>query len=151
MVLFTSNNADHIHEAMRRPGRIDTFIKIDPPDALAVDKLLRLYGRGRIAASEDLREVCTMLAGQIPAVVREVVERAKLAAVARADDLSDAMNLTENDLRVATRRLLMQQSLFTPKTTDIDTAATSMAAFGRHIVVPALAELRAQGRVSVRN
>jgi transitional endoplasmic reticulum ATPase len=142
MVLFTSNNADHIHEAMRRPGRIDTFIKIDPPDALAVEKLLRLYGRGRIAGSEDIREVCAMLAGQIPAVVREVVERAKLAAVARAETIEDATSLTGNDLRVATRRLLMQQGLFTPKTIDTDTAATSMAAFGKHVVAPAIAELQ---------
>ncbi len=149
MVLFTSNNADHIHEAMRRPGRIDTFIKIDPPDAIAVEKLLRLYGRGRIAGSEDLREVCTMLAGQIPAVVREVVERAKLAAIARADEIADAMTLTGNDLRVATRRLLMQQGLFTPKTTDVDPAATAMQGFGKHVLAPALAELKTQGRLRI--
>lgn len=118
MVLFTSNHADDIHEAMRRPGRIDTFIKVAAPDAPAVEKLIRLYGRGLVHADENLMEPCELLAGQIPAVIREVVERAKLAAVARADSLHDARQLTGNDLKVAARRLLMQQELFAPKTDD---------------------------------
>jgi hypothetical protein len=135
MVLFTSNHADHIHEAMRRPGRIDTFIKVLAPDAPAVDRLLRLYGRGLIAADENLSEPCRMLAGQIPAVVREVVERAKLAAVARAESLQDARQLTAHDLTVAVRRMLTQQALFAPAESDSDAVRlrAALTTFGEHI------------------
>jgi transitional endoplasmic reticulum ATPase len=115
MVLFTSNDGESIHEAMRRPGRIDTFIKVLPPDAHAVDRLLRMYGKGRIATGEDLSEVCLMLQGQIPAVIREVVERAKLAAIARATTVEDASELWAEDLAVSARRMLMQIDLFTTK------------------------------------
>ena len=125
MVLFTSNDGESIHEAMRRPGRIDTFIKVLPPDAPAVEKLLRLYGKGRIAASENLTDVCAMLAGQIPAVIREVVERAKLAAIARADTIADASELWAEDLAVSARRMLMQIDLFSDK--QMDDAALTLA------------------------
>jgi transitional endoplasmic reticulum ATPase len=125
MVLFTTNNADSIHPAMRRPGRIDTFIKVTAPDAIAVQRLLRLYGRKQIPGDEDLGEVADMLAGQIPAVIREVVERAKLAAVARAEQPRDARTLTSHDLKVSAARMLMQIELFAPKSDNDLSAAVA--------------------------
>jgi hypothetical protein len=143
MVLFTSNHHDSIHPAMRRPGRIDTFIRIDAPDVVAVDRLLRLYGRGLIEPGADLRMACDLLSGQIPAVIREVVERSKLAAIARAETMHDARTLSPHDITIAAKRLLMQQKLFAP-VKSIDQTAETVDRFGRLLAGPLLAEMQAE-------
>lgn len=81
MLVFTTNDIEEIHPGMIRPGRIDTVIMVTPPDAEAAERLIRLYGRGLIEESADLKEVARKLAGQIPAIIREAVERSKLAAI----------------------------------------------------------------------
>lgn len=81
MVVMTTNHIEKINQAMLRPGRLDAVISLLPPDAEAVERLLRIYGRGLIDAKEDLSEVSKSLDGSIPAMIREVVERAKLAAI----------------------------------------------------------------------
>lgn len=85
ITVLTTNHADKINRALLRPGRLDAVITIEPPDAEAAEKLMRLYGRGLIDSEEPLPRAGTLVAGQIPAVIREVVERAKLAAVYRAE------------------------------------------------------------------
>ncbi len=84
MVVLTSNAASNINRAMLRPGRLDAVLHIGPPDAGAVQKLLRVYGRKLIRKDEDLTQSGEVLAGRIPAVIREVVERSKLYAIGRA-------------------------------------------------------------------
>jgi transitional endoplasmic reticulum ATPase len=84
MVVLTTNNVHQIHKAMIRPGRIDSVISVEAPDAVAVTKLIHLYGRGFIDESSDLTRVGELLAGHIPAVIREVLEKTKLARVRNA-------------------------------------------------------------------
>jgi len=84
MVVLTSNKAGEINRAMLRPGRLDAVLHIGAPDAGAVQKLLRVYGRKLIRPDEDLTQAGAALAGRIPAVIREVVERSKLYAISRA-------------------------------------------------------------------
>lgn len=105
MVILTTNHLTTINQAMLRPGRLDAVISVRPPDSGAVVKLIHLYGRNLIAEHEDLREVGILLKGQIPSAIREVVERAKLAAIARKDP-GDLLGLTANDLLVAGRGML---------------------------------------------
>lgn len=81
MTVFTTNNIDNIHPAMMRPGRTDAIILIEPPDAMATMKLLHKYGGNTISVDEDLTKVSNMLAGQTPAIVREVLKRSKLRAL----------------------------------------------------------------------
>lgn len=81
MIVFTTNNMEDIHPGMMRPGRVDSVITIDPPDAAAAEKLVRQYGRGLIDDEANLTKVGEMLSGQIPAIIREAVERSKLAAI----------------------------------------------------------------------
>jgi transitional endoplasmic reticulum ATPase len=81
MVMLTTNEIHKIHPAMLRPGRLDAIINVKAPDAKAVEKLVRLYGRGLIADHENLTKVGEKLQGNIPAVIREAVERAKLSAI----------------------------------------------------------------------
>jgi transitional endoplasmic reticulum ATPase len=84
MVVLTTNKVRTITKAMLRPGRLDAVLHIAAPDADAVQKLLRVYGRKLIKSDEDLSGAGAALAGRIPAVIREVVERSKLYAIGRA-------------------------------------------------------------------
>lgn len=85
MVVFTTNHVDKISKAMLRPGRLDAVISIRPPDAKTCDSLIRYYGRGMIAKDENISGACEALKGQIPATIREVVERAKLHGIPRME------------------------------------------------------------------
>lgn len=79
ITVLTTNHLEDINPAMLRPGRLDAIIDVTAPDAEAVQRLVRLYGKGAVSESEDLTEVGIILEGTIPAVIAEVVKRAKLA------------------------------------------------------------------------
>ena len=76
--MLTTNHLENINPAMLRPGRLDSIINVLPPDAEAVSRLFHLYGGSTIAADEDLSKAADLLSGTIPAVIAEVVKRAKL-------------------------------------------------------------------------
>ncbi len=114
IVVLTTNNLEGIHPAMLRPGRLDAVIDVTPPDAKAVEKLLRVYGGSAIAPEIDLTSVSTKLAGRIPAVIYEVVKRAKLAQLRRqapgtlvttvdAEALQEAADTMEAQLKLLYR------------------------------------------------
>lgn len=113
MVVLTTNHLDQVNRAMLRPGRLDVILNVIPPDAEAVQRLVRLYGRAFIPAGTDLSEVGTILAGQTPAVIREAVERSKLSGIARTGEAFSLINA--EDLAVAARTLMQQQSLLIEK------------------------------------
>lgn len=93
ITVLTTNFVEQLDHAMLRPGRLDAVISIRAPEALAVERLVRLYGRGLVAEGENLVEVGEALAGNIPATIREVVERSKLAMVANGRDAVVAEDL----------------------------------------------------------
>lgn len=84
MIIFSTNHPEKINRALLRPGRLDAVITIEAPDAEASERLVRMYAKNTLSPDADLREVGQKLAGSIPAAIREVVERAKLAAVPRS-------------------------------------------------------------------
>lgn len=83
VVLFTTNEINVIHKAMLRPGRLDVLISVNAPDAAAAAKLIRREAGYSLAAEEDLTEVGVELQGTMPAVIVQVVQRAKRAAQRR--------------------------------------------------------------------
>lgn len=83
ITVFTTNHVENINPALLRMGRLDTLVEIKPPDAEAAIKLVKLYGRNLFAQNTDFTEVGKALAGRIPAFIREVTERAKIAAIYR--------------------------------------------------------------------
>lgn len=88
IMVLTTNYVEQIPPAVVRPGRIDTIINIEPPDEKAAAKLINLYGRGLLSENVDLEVVGKKVAGNIPAVIREVVERAKLHALSESDEIT---------------------------------------------------------------
>lgn len=79
ITVLTTNHLENINPAMLRPGRLDAVIDVEKPNASAIAKLIHLYGKGTVDPTADLSEVGQTLEGVIPAVVAEVVKRAKLA------------------------------------------------------------------------
>lgn len=119
ITVLTTNHVERIHPAMLRPGRLDAVISIRRPDAGAVQRLIRLYGRGLVGKKEDLSHVGDKLGDKVtPAVIREVVERAKLAAISHLrgkDGTKKEMYLSAADLDVATETMLRHLALLEPK------------------------------------
>lgn len=106
MTVLTTNFVELIDKALLRPGRLDAVISIDAPDAETVARLIRLYGAQLLKQDVSLDEVGTILAGQIPATVAEVVKRAKLAMLTE-----DRETLTEADLITAAESMKRHLSL----------------------------------------
>lgn len=121
LLVLTTNHVDQINPAMLRPGRLDAVISVTPPDGEAVMRLVRLYGRSVLQATdEELVPVGDALRGNIPAIIREVVERAKLFAVSERvkagnGDGGAALTISAADVLAASRIVLQQVALLQPK------------------------------------
>lgn len=112
MVILTTNHVEKINPALLRPGRLDAVINVLPPDAKAVEKLIRLYGGDLIPENANLELVGQQLAGKIPAVVRECIERAKLSALKFGNG---TMVLTAESIMDAAVGMRNQLELLKPK------------------------------------
>jgi SpoVK/Ycf46/Vps4 family AAA+-type ATPase len=94
MVVLTTNYVEKIDRALLRPGRFDAVISIQPPDATTAERLIRAYARDLLSADVDLGPVGEIVAGQTPATIREVVERAKLGMLMEDRTSISVENLT---------------------------------------------------------
>ncbi len=128
MVVLTTNHVENIEPAMLRPGRLDAVISVLPPDAEAVQRLIKLYSRSLLAEGETLDRVGETLAGNIPAVVREVVERSKLSMIA-----NDHEQMTEEDLLISAGGMQGHLALL-DRTKDEPTAGERLALALQEIV-----------------
>src|SRR6478609_6265442 len=106
ITVLTTNFAEKIDKAMLRPGRLDAVISLRAPEAEAVQRLIRFYAGDLLSVDADLEPASTKLAGQIPATIREVVERAKLSmitndhtGISTEDLLTSALSM-DNHLRL---------------------------------------------------
>lgn len=106
VVVCTTNNPSALPAPMIRPGRMDTCLLFDAPDAEAAERLLRKYLDGD--APESLGEI---VGGLLPASIREVASRAKLHAVARAVTGKGDSVVTLDDVRSAAHTVRQQQEL----------------------------------------
>lgn len=112
MIILTTNHVEKINKAMLRPGRLDAVIYVQPPDSGAVQQLVRLYARNLVADNENLTEVGNILSGQIPAVIRECVERSKLTALKNSQGHTNGgLVITATDLIEAAKTMTLQLDL----------------------------------------
>jgi transitional endoplasmic reticulum ATPase len=112
MLVLSSNHAEQINPAMRRPGRIDLVLHITPPDADACVRLLQHYGAGTLMPDTDLGRAGEMLAGFNPATVREAMERAKLEAIRRSGGKDP--RIIGEDVESVAETLRSERELFAP-------------------------------------
>jgi len=134
MTILTTNDVEKINKAMLRPGRLDAVISVLPPDTEAAGKLLKLYARGLMSPNEDVSAAAVELDGQIPAVIREVVERAKLEALYRMG-AADTLQLTAADLATAARSMKNHLRLMTPREEVVRTSAERLGDAFKEVVV----------------
>jgi DNA replication protein DnaC len=84
MFIMTSNHPEQLSKPMLRPGRVDCVIQFELPNAQSVEKLINHYGKQYVKGfANDIKEVSERLATAniSPAVLREIIERAKLSAI----------------------------------------------------------------------
>lgn len=111
IVVVTTNDLNAIEPAMLRPGRLDAVIEVTAPDAKAVEKLLRFYGKDAILSDTNLTEAGILLNGQIPAIIAEVVNRAKLSQLRLNPPGTKVTDLSEAALVDASRTMRAQVQL----------------------------------------
>jgi len=114
ITVLTTNHLEKITRAMLRPGRLDTVVSVRPPDAEAAIRLVSLYAGNLMAEDADLTSAGQLLAGEIPALIREVVERSKLAALRRNGDLK----LHGEDIEVIARSMKSHMNLLKEQEPD---------------------------------
>ncbi len=96
MTILTTNHIDRINQGMLRPGRLDALIHVTKPDADAAVRLVRLYAGKLLDEKEPLTALGEHLAGYIPSIIAEVVNRSKLGMIARSEK-----RIIESDLITA--------------------------------------------------
>lgn len=119
ITVLTTNDLPAINPAMLRPGRLDAVITVTPPDAVAAEKLIRLYARGFIDPATDLTRSREMLAGKIPAIIREAVERSKLIAISRTGTAD--ISISDEDVEASAFGLKQQQELIDGPSAVVET------------------------------
>jgi transitional endoplasmic reticulum ATPase len=131
LLVLTTNFVEKITQEALRPGRIDAVVPVRPPDADAVQRLVRLYAGEAMPPTEDLTKAGELLAGKNAAVVREVVERSKLSAVRRLDGPGQELCIRARDIEVATQGMEAHNKLLEPVAadhrSDIEKAASIVA------------------------
>lgn len=94
MVVLTTNFLDRVDPALLRPGRMDTSIEMPTPDVPTIERMIRHYAPdlSDIPAGV-LQPLAAKLEGQIPAVIHEVVERARLISMDEGADKIETRHL----------------------------------------------------------
>lgn len=118
ITVFTTNHIDIINPALLRMGRLDTLVEITPPDAKAAERLVKLYSRGLLEEDASLIRIGKQLEGQIPAFIREVTERAKIAAIHRLNGGDITGKVREQDLISAAKAMENHANMLKPKEQD---------------------------------
>lgn len=133
MLVFTTNDIDSIEPAMIRPGRLDAVIEVTPPDAEAAWKLVQIYGGKTLSKTIDGHAVGKALDGQIPAVIAEVVRRAKLSELKYTEVGHPVQGLSTNALLDAALTMKHQLELLNRGEPQYMPLAQALAVVGEHL------------------
>ena len=122
MTILTTNFAEKLNPVILRPGRLDAVISLRAPSDAAVQRLLRAYAGKLLPEDADVSKAGRELSGQIPASIRECVERAKLGMIGR-----QAKSLSDEDLVVAAQTMKNHLALLNKKAEVEQTPANMLA------------------------
>jgi transitional endoplasmic reticulum ATPase len=111
MVVMTTNHLEVLPQGFLRCGRVDSIVEIDRPNMESVIRLVRLYSSNTVDATDaELHEALKLMNGQAAAVIRELVERAKLAAV-QTTAPGEKIVVTARALEIAAQTLAQHMQL----------------------------------------
>jgi len=114
MVIGTTNAPLDVHPAFLRSGRLGIHIEMRPPSAEAAGRLIKLYGGSDLREGIDLLAVGKLLEGNVPATIRDAVDRARMVAVSR-DPYAVKLEITEGDIEVAASTIDASKAFFASK------------------------------------
>ncbi len=116
ITILTTNHVKKITPALLRPGRCDVLVHLERPDASAAARLVQLYSRGLLAVDADMDAIGAATQGHLPAEIREIMERAKLATILRLNGSPDITGaVTSDDVLAAVLALKGQHEMLQPK------------------------------------
>lgn len=127
ITVLTTNHVNNITTAMLRPGRLDTVVSVRPPDIETIITLIKKYAGDILEENAKLDKSASLLQGEVPALIREVVERSKLSAIRREGNLC----LKGEDIELIANSMKNHMQLLKPqeedKRSDIEKAADSIS------------------------
>ena len=130
MLVMTTNAIEKVAKLMLRPGRIDDVIEVSEPNADTSYRLLCQCAKGMMLGSEaDFRKAIAPMAGNNPAFLTEVVKKAKLRAIGRTVNPSEAgVSLVPEDIAYAVTAVQTHIKLMTQpqQATHIDVPMSSL-------------------------
>jgi hypothetical protein len=107
LFIMNTNSLDRLEHAVKnRPGRVDQIIDVPLPDAAERSLLLKHFLR-HVRGPAELRRVLDATEGTTPAMLKEIVKRAVVSAIAHNGErqTGDGLALTEEDLLLATEQV----------------------------------------------
>jgi len=82
VVMAATNRPDDIDEALRRPGRFDREIRVNPPDEIGRKEILRIHTRGMpLDKSVDFNEIAHKTIGYTGADIEVLCKEAALKSI----------------------------------------------------------------------
>ncbi|NKC34545.1 AAA family ATPase [Falsiroseomonas selenitidurans] len=107
VVLAATNMADMLDPALRRPGRFDREIRVDPPDEAGRREILAVHSRAMpLDADVDIGQLAALTAGFVGADLAALCREAAIAALRRAGaleaaDIAPGLTVTAADFAAA--------------------------------------------------
>ncbi len=113
VVLAATNLPDSLDPALRRPGRFDREIRIDPPDRAGRREILAVHSRAMpLAPDVDLDRLAGETPGHVGADLAALCREAAMAALRRAGGLSpQGLAMAPENLTVAAEDFAAAQRL----------------------------------------
>jgi transitional endoplasmic reticulum ATPase len=149
MLVLTTNHLKQLSRAILRPGRLDALVRMELPDAEATGRLIELYASDRLQDGTDISEAMQLMAESTPALIRECVERSKLAAIKLGEEqiTGEALRMAANSLQTHRAVILgtddAPKQTLDEKTASIRADATVKAA---QIIATKDPEFKANGK-----
>lgn len=120
MLIVTTNYEHSLHKGLVRPGRIDGIIRIGPPDAAGIQRLIEVRSPdGLLAEDVDWEAVTTAYEGFFPSFVVEAASKAIRYAIVRLNGALNGHSLTTEDLVDAALELRPQFELHREASTGV--------------------------------
>ncbi|HEY8505818.1 MAG TPA: ATP-binding protein, partial [Gemmataceae bacterium] len=106
LFIMNTNSLERLEHAVRnRPGRVDQIIAIPLPDAEHREKLIRHFARPLRLEVADMHKLLVATEGATPAMLKEVVKRAAVAALDQRPDSDGELTVTDAELLLATEQV----------------------------------------------
>jgi len=95
MFIMTSNHPEQLSKPMLRPGRVDCVVQFELPNASTVAKLIQYFAGDYTTSAEGTVANNLAASNVTPAILRELVERAKLCAIQKTGTPSFDVSILE--------------------------------------------------------